>query len=327
MKIRLLGLIMTVAACALMIGGTAFAADDAEKVGTVVMEKTEVTKEAASGPPIPFHTIEGYGGVLIVPVAYIINPAAEGEIFGAPSGAFIFLDIGKGRHLEVYAVSMALWDRVELSFAASRLDIDDLARDINNTFQTKLTSESHIWMYNFNARLNLLKEGEHDLPWLPAVTGGVHLKYNANINHLDGDTMGTLKSRGMDSNSGIEFTLTASKTITALPRPVILTAGMRASDAINTGFQGFTDNHRILFEGSIAVLILDNLIAAFEYRMKSASFRHLDPLLGKEDDWWTIDLAYIHDEHLTATVGYAHMGDVLNHRANGAWGFRVKYEF
>ena len=40
------------------------------------------------GPPLPFITIEGQGGGSITPMAYLVNPAPEGEIFGKPSVAF-----------------------------------------------------------------------------------------------------------------------------------------------------------------------------------------------------------------------------------------------
>ena len=46
-----------------------------------------------------------------------------------------------------------------------------------------------------------------------------------------------------------------------------------------------------------------------------------------EDDWWTIDAAYVVNKHLTVAAGYGHFGDVLNHEANNAWGLTVKYEF
>jgi len=302
---------------------------DAEKVGAVVVKKTEAkeTKEAAPAPPIPLHTTEGYGGILVVPTAYIVNPAPEGEVFGMPAVSFIFLNIGKGRHLEAYNMSMALWDRVELSFSVNRLDLDDLSHDINAALRAKLAHDTAIRLLHFNARFALLKEGEYDLPWLPAVTAGVHYKYNCDIDHLDHDLGNLLELIEIEHNSGVDFTLTASKTLTCLPRPIILTAGMRSSEAAQTGLLGFTDDRRVFFEGSVAVLFTDKLIGAFEYRQKSSRYDRLPGLIEEEDDWWTIDVAYVFNEHLTMTGGYAHMGDVLNHRANGAWGLRVKYEF
>lgn len=328
---------LTLLALVLLVAVPAVAAENekkgAEKVGTVVVEKTEVTKtEEAAGPPIPFHTTEGYGGILIVPTAYLVNPAPEGKIFGMPAASFIFLNIGKGRHLEAYNVSMTLWDRVELSFSLNRLDIDDLCHDINAALQRQEymgspAGDSDIHLLHFNARFAVLKEGEYDIPWLPAVTTGIHYKYNCDIDHLDHDLGNLLESIEIEHNSGVDFTLTASKTLKFLPRPVIVTAGLRSSEAAQTGLLGFTDDRRVFFEGSVAVLITDNLIAAFEYRQKSSRYDRIPSLIEEEDDWWTIDVAYIFDEHLTMTAGYVHMGDVLNHRANGAWGLRAKYEF
>ena len=46
-----------------------------------------------------------------------------------------------------------------------------------------------------------------------------------------------------------------------------------------------------------------------------------------EDDWWTIDAAYVVNKHLTLAVGYGHFGAVLNHESNGVWGITTKWEF
>ncbi|MHC4985272.1 MAG: hypothetical protein ACYTFO_03860, partial [Planctomycetota bacterium] len=52
-------------------------ADDAD---VITMAETVAADEAAvtKGPPLPLHCIEGYGGGAITPVAYLVNPGAEG---------------------------------------------------------------------------------------------------------------------------------------------------------------------------------------------------------------------------------------------------------
>jgi len=40
---------------------------------------------AENGPPLPLHTVEGYGGVAITGSAYLVNPAGENSYVGKPS--------------------------------------------------------------------------------------------------------------------------------------------------------------------------------------------------------------------------------------------------
>ena len=50
-------------------------------------------------------------------------------------------------------------------------------------------------------------------------------------------------------------------------------------------------------------------------------------LIKSPSDWWTIDAAYVVNNHLTLAAGYGHFGNVLNHEANGVWGVTTKWEF
>ncbi|HEX3000667.1 MAG TPA: hypothetical protein VHR86_10600, partial [Armatimonadota bacterium] len=38
-------------------------------------------------PPLPFHTIEGYGGGAITPMAYLVNAKPAQGVFGQPAFA------------------------------------------------------------------------------------------------------------------------------------------------------------------------------------------------------------------------------------------------
>jgi hypothetical protein len=42
-------------------------------------------------------------------------------------------------------------------------------------------SRQEVQLYNANARLQVLKEGEFGQKWIPALTGGAHFKYNDGI--------------------------------------------------------------------------------------------------------------------------------------------------
>ena len=119
----------------------------------------------------------------------------------------------------------------------------------------------------------------------------------------------------------------ASKLITALPRPVLVNAGMRYTEAAQIGLFGFTGDYDLVFEGSVVCLVTDRLGVGAEYRQKPDNYKKLPGLIKKEDDWWTLWAFYIVNDHLTVSGGYGHLGDVLNHAANATWGFNVKWEF
>ena len=181
-------------------------------------------------------------------------------------------------------------------------------------------------MYNANARLQILQEGEFGQKWLPAITAGIHYKYNDGISDINDQLGGALDAIGLSDNEGVDFTLYASKMLTFLPRPVLVNLGGRATKSAEIGLLGFTDEYSFVFEGSVVVLVTDRFMLAAEYKQQPAEFTPT-PLIGKPDDWWTIDAGYVINPHMTVAVGYGHFGTVANHEANGVWGITTKWEF
>jgi hypothetical protein len=299
-----------------MVFATVARAEDAEAA----------VSEPASAPPFPLHSVEGVGGSFAVHSAYLVNPAKEGEIFGLPSLGAMHVHFGHGRRLEAFTITETLWDRLELGYGYNYFDAGDLAHDIKRATGMRLSDES-VEMHNFNARVQLIKEGSFDQAWMPALTFGVHYKYNDTVNDMDDDLAGTLKAIGIKDNDGVDYTLYASKMITCLPRPVILSAGLRSTEAAHIGLLGFTDDREIVAEGSACVLVTNRFVLAAEYRQKPSEYKTVPGLVEREDDWWTICAAYILNDHATVAGGYGHFGHVLNHKANGSWGVAVKYEF
>jgi hypothetical protein len=73
MSRRLYAVVLGIAAIALA-AAPCMAAEEAQAPQTAPSE----------GPPLPLHTIEGCGGGVIVPMAYLVNPPARGATFGNP---------------------------------------------------------------------------------------------------------------------------------------------------------------------------------------------------------------------------------------------------
>lgn len=182
-------------------------------------------------------------------------------------------------------------------------------------------------MHHFNARLNLLQEGEWDQAWLPAVTVGVHYKYNEDIHDIDRRLGGALKGIGVNDNDGLDFTLTATKPVGVLGRSVLVSAGTRVSRAAQLGLLGFTNNYHLTFEGSALMLLTDKIAVGAEYRQKADDLERIPGVIENEDSWWDVHAAYIINDHMNiyATIGNA--GAVLNHTDEPLFGLVFKYEF
>jgi hypothetical protein len=138
-----------------------------------------------------------------------------------------------------------------------------------------------------------------------------------------------LESIGYRRSNGEDFFLTATKTFpkTIGDRPLIVSAGLRLSEAADLGFLGFGDTYHATFEGNVAYLPFDKLLIAYEFRQKTDPYAELGSLIGPEDNWHAIDAALILNKNSTLVAGYGHFGNLANAEANGVWFFQMKYEF
>lgn len=281
---------------------------------------------AKGPPPLPLHGIEGYGGIAITYSAYLTNPATDGNLFGKPSigAGTVFTD--NGDFLGFATITETIGNRLELGYGFDSFYLSGLQNDIKAATGVKIRDDT-IYLHNFNARLALVREGGFGLPWLPALTLGVHYKYNRDINKVDEDLSGTLKGIGINGNEGIDYTLYGSKMLKFLPRPVLVNAGLRSTKAAQIGFLGFTNNRSILFEGSLITFLTPRFALGAEYRQNANSYKPIPGLVGEEDDWWSFVFAYVVNEHLTVSGGYFSLGQILNHKNDNAYGLKTKWEF
>ena len=300
----------------------------AEEVSVPAAEEEAAPAPPQEPPPLPLHGIEGMGGIFATYSAYLVNPAPAGKIFGMPSVGFAYVFVGNGRHLLAPTVTATLWDRLELGYGLNHFDLGDLPQDILETTGGELsTSVDAVTMHNFNLRGLLIKEGDFNQSWLPALTAGIHYKWNTDIDDVNDDLDGTLRTIGIEDDDGLDFTLYASKMLTFLPRPLLINVGMRATQAAHLGLLGFTDDWNFLFEGNGVLFLTDRFAIGGEYRQKSSDYEPISGLVEPEDDWWTVVAAFVVNDRLTFSGGYGNFGWVLNHRANASFGIKAKWEF
>jgi hypothetical protein len=267
---------------------------------------------------------------LLAAAAYLVNPPKEGEVFGLPAFGYIHVHFGNEKHLESFTMTETLWGRLELGYGFNLLDMGDLPEDIERAFgDTVKVGDSSIRMHTVNARYQFIQEGTLGWAYTPAVTLGVHYKNNTVIDDIDDDLNGALDALDIKDDDGFDFTLVATKYLDFdfLPVPVCATLGARVTEAAHVGFLGFTGDWRVVAEVGLCSPVADNFWVAFEYKQKPYTYDDVPGLLEDEDDWWTIDVAYIANNNTTISVGYGHFGKLLNHRANWSFGVAIKYEF
>jgi hypothetical protein len=283
---------------------------------------------ATEGPPLPFHTIEGYGGGALTPMAYLVNPGKKGDIFGLPSASFSNVIAGE-KNLQSVAISETLFGRIELSYAAERFGIGTLDDDIKKATGVDIDRDA-VYLHNFNVRGLLVEENSFGTKWLPALTGGVHFKVNDGIADVNRKLGGALTSIGYDEPWGVDFTLTASKTLVekwTFNRPLILTVGGRNSDAAQLGFLGFGSQRTTTVEASAVYLPTDWLLVGYEFRQKANPYDRIPGLVGDEDNWQAVDVSWLINKNMTLTGGWGILGNVANTQEDGAWFLQFKYEF
>lgn len=245
-----------------------------------VPEPVAPAPAAEEPPPLPVHTIEGVGGGGITPMAYLVNPG-EDCVFGTPAFSISYVNLGR-KNLDAIAVTETLFKRIELGYAANRFGLGTLPMDIRDATGVDI-DENDVWLHHFNVRALLVEENTcFGGIALPAVTAGVHFKYNEGIDDVDQRLGGALSGIGYDRPSGEDFTFTATKTFAqGFGRPLIATAGLRLSEAANLGYLGFSDDYRASFEGSIAYLLTNRILLAYEFRQKSSPYGEIRRLVRR----------------------------------------------
>ena len=284
---------------------------------------TQPAPQTEKGPPLPLHTIDGVGGVVITPIAYLVNPGPEKQVFGLPAISGTFVSAGQ-KNVESFVITETLWRRLELGYSASRFGLGTLPTE---PAISAAGIRSDVWLHTLNVRVLALPENSFNLP-TPALTVGVQGKFNDGIRSINNSLGGALTTIGYRHDIGEDFVATATKSFAkGFGRPLILSVGLRVSAADQLGYVGFGDAYRPSIEGNAVYLVHPHVGLAFEYRQKRNAYNNIGTLVRKEDDWYTAGVAYVFNNHSSVTAGYGHFGGVLKTVENYGWALSGKYEF
>lgn len=235
--------------------------------------------------------IEGAGGGGLTPWALIGGYGARDQI-GA-NAFYTRVDVDD-YSLDAYGALVGFHDRVELSYARQVFDTQAIggALGLGRGFEF----EQDI----FGAKLRLVGDAvlEQD-SWLPQIAIGLQHKRNRQG--------AIVRAVGAEDDSGTDFYLAATKIY--LDQSLLLNGTLRYTEANQIGILGFGGDQgsgSFEFEGSAAYLLTRKLALGAEFRTKPDQLGIAD-----EDLWWDIFLAWAPNRHVSVTLAYVDLGNVV----------------
>lgn len=224
----------------------------------------------------PFNNLEGVGGVAFNPLAY---PGGSGEVakyIGKPQFGVWYVNLNQvDVNWFAAGISDTLFDKLELSYGYETVGQQD--------------ARTH-YKHNIGAKLLLLPENFQDLKFLPAVSiGGIY-------KNTDNVIAGANKD-------GWDTYLVASKLITQLPLPILVSGGLLLTSSYATGVFGYDSALKPTFFGNLDGVLSEHFIIGIEYKQGP----HFDAF--KNADYWDAHLTYTVNKNLTLIAAYVNAGD------------------
>lgn len=236
--------------------------------------------------------VEGSAGGGLTPWAVIGGYGTANEI-GA-NAFYTHLSL-PDYHLDDAGVMVGLYNRVEISFAQQRFDTEQVggALGLGDGF----TFRQNV----FGVKVRLFGDVVLDQDsWLPQVSVGAQHKKN--------NQAAVLNFIGAKSDEGNDYYITATKLF--LGQSLLVDATLRYTKANQIGILGFggdrNNSYKPELEGSVAYLLSRNWAVGAEYRQKPNNLG-----IAKEDDWYDAFLAWAPTKHVSLTLAYADLGNIV----------------
>jgi opacity protein-like surface antigen len=236
--------------------------------------------------------VEGSAGGGLTPWA-VIGGYGTGDEIGA--NAFITHVNLPDYHLNEVGAMVGLYNRVELSFAQQRFNTEQVGAALGLgrgfTFQQNI----------IGVKVRLFGDVVLDQDsWLPQVSIGAQHKKN--------DQAAVLRFVGAKSDQGTDYYINATKLF--LDQSLLVNATLRFTKANQIGILGFggdrNNSYKPEFEGSVAYLLSRNWAVGAEYRQKPNNLG-----IAKEDDWYDAFVAWAPNKHVSLTLAYADLGNIV----------------
>lgn len=237
--------------------------------------------------------VEGSAGSGIVPWAVLSGYGQEGEW----GGEIFATHVNTSNYdLSVIGASVAVNNRVEASIATQILGIDAIAQPLG-------LPDNEVKQTIAGVKVRLF--GDPIYTKLPQVSVGIQYKKNTDFD--------VPAIAGALDNDGVDFYISATKLWLSgiYGYPLLFNATLRSTRANQLGLLGFggdlNSDKKIMFEGSLGVLLRRNLVFGMDYRQKPNNLS-----FAKEDDWMDYFIAWFPNKHLSITGAWAELGDIAN---------------
>jgi len=236
--------------------------------------------------------LEGAAGGGLTPWAVIGGYGSEGQ-WGA--NAFYTRVNVDDYHLDAYGALVSWNDRVEFSVAQQRFDTEDVGAllGLGEGFALK----QDIVGVKVRVAGDAVLDSDRGMPQIAI---GVQYKHNNR-----GDLLHAI---GADSASGTDVYVSATKLF--LAQGVLLNGTVRFTKANQIGILGFGGDEHSSYspqlELSAAYLLSRKLAIGAEYRSKPDNLG-----IAREDDWYDVFLAWAPNKHVSVTVAYADLGNIV----------------
>ncbi|MEI8176095.1 MAG: DUF3034 family protein [Candidatus Omnitrophota bacterium] len=239
-------------------------------------------KDVLAGPPLT--NLEGVGGIAFNPLAYPADSDGDNshvtaggvDVVGKPRFGAWYVNLD---HVKVdwtaIGVADTFFKRLETSYGFETINQDNATAKHKN---------------NLGAKFLVLPENSFDTKFLPAVSVGTIYKHTSNIG------AGT-------HSSGEDYYAVATKLITQLPQPVLLSGGILSTNSRTTGVFGYDNKRKLTGFGNIDVVLPKGFITGFEYKQGA----HYPT--WKDADYWDAHLAWTPTKSLTLVGAYVNAGD------------------
>jgi len=236
--------------------------------------------------------IEGSAGGGLTPWALIGSYGTQGQ-FGA--NAFYTRVNVQDYHLDDAGAMFGIDNRVEFSVAQQRFDTEDVgaALGLGRGFSFRQNV--------IGVKVRLFGDAVLDQDsWMPQVSVGAQYKSN--------NQGAVLHAIGAKSDHGTDYYISATKLF--LSQSLLLDATVRFTKANQIGILGFGgdkhNSYQAEFEGSVAYLLSRNWAIGAEYRQKPNNLG-----IAKEDDWYDAFVAWAPTKHVSLTLAYADLGNIV----------------
>jgi len=232
----------------------------------------------------PLTNLEGVGGVAFNPLAYLADSdgteshlkIGDTDVAGKPRfGAWYVSLSNVNVDWTAIGISDTFFNRLEVSYGYETVNQDNATAKHKN---------------NIGAKLLILPENYAGAKFLPAVSIGAIWKQTSNV--------GT----GVEDNA-FDYYAVATKLVTQLPAPVLVSGGALSTKGKTTGVFGYDKDRELTGFANIDVILPKNILAGFEYK-QGANYSD-----WKDSDYWDTHIAWTPDKNLTLVLAYVNAGD------------------